>query len=48
MDDILLGLRYQDGHYDLVKLNDEEYQEKLKTEIEAVRNKEYENADIIG
>ena len=46
LDDILLGLRYQDGHYDLVKLNDEEYQEKLqiqsdywdklKTEIEAV------------
>ena len=24
LDDILLGLRYQDGHYDLVKLNDEE------------------------
>ena len=30
LDDILLGLRYQDGHYDLVKLNDEEYQEKLQ------------------
>ena len=53
LDDILLGLRYQDGHYDLVKLNDEEYQEKLqiqsdywdklKTEIEAARNKGYEN-----
>ena len=47
LDDILLGLRYQDGHYNLVKLNDEEYQEKLKiqsdywdklkTEIEAVK-----------
>ena len=58
MDDILLGLRYQDGHYDLVKLNDEEYQEKLqiqsdywdklKTEIEAVRNKGYENTDIVN
>ena len=56
LDDILLGLRYQDGHYDLVKLNDEEYQEKLqiqsdywdklKTEIEAVRNKGYEKTDI--
>ena len=40
---------FLDGHYDLVKLNDEEYQEKLqiqsdywdklKTEIEAVRSK---------
>ena len=58
LDDILLGLRYQDGHYDLVKLNDEEYQEKLqiqsdywdklKTEIEAVRNKGYENTDIVN
>ena len=56
LDDILLGLRYQDGHYNLVKLNDEEYQgklqiqsdywDKLKTEIEAVRNKGYENTDI--
>ena len=58
LDDILLGLRYQDGHYDLVKLNDEEYQEKLqiqsdywdklKTEIEAVRSKGYENTDIVN
>ena len=58
LDDILLGLRYQDGHYDLVKLNDEEYLEKLKiqsdywdklkTEIEAVRNKGYENTDIVN
>ena len=58
LDDILLGLRYQDGHYDLVKLNDEEYQEKLqiqsdywdklKTEIEAARNKGYENTDIVN
>ena len=58
MDDILLGLRYQDGYYDLVKLNDEEYQEKLqiqsdywdklKTEIRAVRNKGYENTDIVN
>ena len=58
LDDILLGLRYQDGHYNLVKLSDEEYQEKLKiqsdywdklkTEIEAVRNKGYENTDIVN
>ena len=58
MDDIFLGLRYQDGHYDLVKLNDEEYLEKLqiqsdywdklKKEIEAVRNKGYENTDIVN
>ena len=49
-------MRYQDGHYNLVKLNDEEYQgklkiqsdywDKLKIEIEAVRNKGYENTDI--
>ena len=58
LDDILLGLRYQDGHYDLVKLNDEKYQEKLqiqsdyweklKTEIGSVRNKGYENTDIVN
>ena len=58
LDDILLGLRYQDGHYNLVKLNDEEYQgklkiqsdywDKLKIEIEAVRNKGYENTDIVN
>ena len=58
LDDILLGLRYQDGHYNLVKLNDEEYLEKLqiqsdywdklKKEIEAVRNKGYENTDIVN
>ena len=58
LDDIFLGLRYQDGHYDLVKLNDEEYLEKLqiqsdywdklKKEIEAVRNKGYENTDIVN
>ena len=58
LDDILLGLRYQDGHYDLVELHDEEYQkklqiqsdywDKLKTEIESVRNKGYENTDIVN
>ena len=58
LDDILSGLRYQDGHYDLVKLHDKEYQdklqvqsdywEKLKIEIEAVRSGGYENTDIVN
>ena len=58
LDDILSGLRYQDGHYDLVRLYDKEYQEKLqiqsdywdklKIEIEAVRNVGYENTDIVN
>ena len=58
LDDILSGLRYQDGHYDLVKLHDKEYQdklqaqsdywEKLKKEIEAVRSGGYENTDIVN
>ena len=38
LDDILLGLRYQDGHYDLVKLNDEEYQEKLQIQLFSYSN----------
>ena len=58
LDDILSGLRYQDGHYDLVRLYDKEYQEKLqiqsdywdklKIEIETVRNVGYENTDIVN
>ena len=58
LDDILSGLKYQDGHYDLVKLHDKEYQdklqvqsdywEKLKVEIEAVRSRGYENTDIVN
>ena len=58
LDDILSGLKYQDGHYDLVKLHDKEYQdklqvqsdywEKLKIEIEAVRSGGYENTDIVN
>ena len=58
LDDILSGLRYQDGHYDLVKLHDKEYQdklqvqsdywEKLKIEIEAVRSNGYQNTDIVN
>ncbi len=45
------GLKYQDGNYDLVKLQDKEYQDKLqvqidywnkiKKEIEAVRSNGY-------
>lgn len=58
LDDILSGLKYQDGHYDLVKLHDKEYQNKLqlqidywdeiKKEIEAVRNGGYKNTDIVN
>ena len=43
LDDILLGLRYQK------KLQiQSDYWDKLKTEIEAVRNKGYENTDIVN
>ena len=58
LDDILSGLKYQDGNYDLVKLQDKEYQDKLqvqidywnkiKKEIEAVRSSGYENTDIVN
>ena len=58
LDDILSGLKYQDGNYDLVKLQDKEYQDKLqvqidywnkiKKEIEAVRSNGYENTDIVN
>ena len=57
LDDILSGLKFQDGHYDLVRLNDANYQEKLdvqialwqrlKTEILRVRQHGYENTDIV-
>ena len=53
LDDIISGLRYQDGHYDLIRLKDETYREKLdvqsayweqlKEEIADVRQKGYEN-----
>ena len=33
LDDILGGLRYQDGHYDLVKLHDKEYQDKCRSRV---------------
>lgn len=58
LDDILSGLKYQDGNYDLVKLQDKDYQDKLqvqidywnkiKKEIEAVRSSGYENTDIVN
>lgn len=58
LDDIISGLRYQDGHYDLIRLKDEVYQEKLdvqsaywkqlKEEIADVRQKGYENTDIVA
>lgn len=33
LDDILSGLRYQDGHYDLVRLYDKEYQENCRFRV---------------
>lgn len=58
LDDIISGLRYQDGHYDLIRLKDETYREKLdvqsayweqlKEEIADVRQKGYENTDIVA
>ena len=57
LDDILSGLRYQDGHYDLVRLNDTDYLQKLdiqmnywqslKREISKVREHGYESTDIV-
>lgn len=34
LDDILSGLKYQDGNYDLIKLHDKEYQDKLQVQID--------------
>ena len=57
LDQILSGLKYADGNYNLVKLNDKNYQErldeqmkywkKLKKEIYEVREKGYEGTDIV-
>ena len=57
LDNILSGLKFQDGHYDLVRLNDVNYQnkldvqidlwQKLKTEILKVRQHGYEETDIV-
>ncbi len=58
LDDILSGLKYADGHYDLVRLDDTDYQlnldvqialwQKLKAEIYAVRERGYEATDIVA
>lgn len=58
LDNIISGLKYQDGHYDLIRLKDETYQEKLdvqsayweqlKEEIAVVRQKGYENTNIVA
>ena len=58
LDDILRGLRYQDGQYNLVKIYDKEYQDKLqiqsdywdklKIEIETVRSKGYKDTDVVN
>lgn len=57
LDDIFSGLLHGGGKYELTKLDDADYQEKLQTqyenwrllkdEIEAVREKGYEQTDII-
>lgn len=57
LDDILSGLKYEDGHYDLVSLNDKHYQQKLDTQISywqklknelmEVREKGYENTEVV-
>lgn len=58
LDDILSGLRYADGHYDLIRLDDDNYQQKLdvqialwqklKTEIKQVRKVGWESTDIVA
>lgn len=57
LDDILSGLKYEDGHYDLVSLSDKDYQkkldvqiacwDKLKNEIQKVRSGENGTADLV-
>ena len=58
LDDILSGLKYEDGNYDLVRLDDENYQKKLdsqitywdrlKSEIQKVRENGYEATNIVN
>ena len=58
LDDILSGLKYADGHYDLVSLDDADYQEKLavqmaywqqlKEEISDVRQTDFKNTRIVS
>lgn len=57
LNDILSGLKYEDGHYDLVSLSDKDYQkkldvqiaywDKLKNEIQKVRSGENGTADLV-
>ena len=57
LDDILSGLKYADGHYDLISLEDKDYQKKLdiqiaywnklKNEILKVRAENYQDTDIV-
>lgn len=57
LDDILSGLRYEDGHYNLIRLNDKDYQKKLdvqisyweelKKEIKKVRTQDYQETNIV-
>ena len=58
LDDILSGLKYEDGNYNLVRLDDETYQKKLdsqitywdrlKSEIQEVRENGYEATNIVN
>lgn len=58
LDDILSGLKYEKGSYKLVRLDDYEYQKKLDTqmeywdrlkkEIKSVREKGYQNTEIVS
>ncbi len=58
LDDILADLKYDDGNYDLVSLNDTNYQKKLdslisywtrlKREIQKVRFVDYDKTDIVN
>lgn len=57
LDDILSGLKYEDGNYDLISLDDKEYQKKLdeqihywadlKEEIQKVRDVGYQRTNIV-
>lgn len=57
LNQIMSGLKYEDGNYNLVKLDDKNYQKcldeqmqywkKLKNEIYRVRDNGYENTDIV-
>ena len=58
LDDILSGLKYADGHYDLVRLEDQNYQQRLdvqialwqnlKAEIRKVRTENWQQTNIVA